>query len=269
MSMRAAIVSVAVVAICGAGLLVALDDGGASSPPAISSATPQELADGITSNDTAFRQAVDAWRATAGDPPTTLPPPEVAGPAIYLQAAATTLARKPAVERRVVALLAPNLAGLISELARAQRSLNKLAHGTPKRKNELKTGPPPPLSELSGHYAGAESASGIDPGYLPAIHFVETKFGKVRSNSVAGAKGPMQFIPSTWKIYGRAGNIKDPADAIPAAARLLRANGAPRDYKRALYSYNPSSLYVQAVRRYARVIARDAYGLALLYCWEP
>jgi membrane-bound lytic murein transglycosylase B len=266
--MRAAVVSIALAAICGAGLLVALDDGGADPGPAISSATPQELADGISANHTALRTGVDAWRAAAGDPPASAPPPEVAGAAVYLQAAALTLSRKPAVQSQVVALLPPNTAGLITEIAGAQRALNKLAHGTPKRKNELKTGPAPPLSELAGHYERAESASGIDPGYLPAIHLVETKFGKVRSNSVAGAKGPMQFIPGTWKIYGRGGNIKDPADAIPAAARLLRANGAPGDYKGALHSYNPSRLYVQAVRRYARVIARDPYGLELVYCWE-
>jgi len=42
-------------------------------------------------------------------------------------------------------------------------------------------------------------------------------------------------------------NVWDPADAIAGAARLLRANGAPADYRRALYAYNPSDAYIEAV----------------------
>src|SRR5262249_51565110 len=36
-------------------------------------------------------------------------------------------------------------------------------------------------------------------------------------------------------------------DAIAAAARLLAANGAPADYRKALYAYNPDTAYVDAV----------------------
>ncbi len=79
----------------------------------------------------------------------------------------------------------------------------------------------------------------------------------------------MQFIPSTWKIYGRGGDVQDPADAIPAAARLLRDHGAPGNYRRALYHYNPSGLYVDAVSRYAKEIARDPDAIHFLYCWGP
>jgi membrane-bound lytic murein transglycosylase B len=104
--------------------------------------------------------------------------------------------------------------------------------------------------------------------YLAAINLVETKFGRVKSKSTAGARGPMQFIPSTWRIYGR-GNVHDPADAIPAAARLLRDHGAPGNYRRALYHYNPSRLYVDAVSRYAKEIAKDRYAMRFLYCWGP
>jgi membrane-bound lytic murein transglycosylase B len=38
----------------------------------------------------------------------------------------------------------------------------------------------------------------------------------------------MQFLPSTWRRYGHGGDIQATADAILAAARLLRANGARR-----------------------------------------
>ncbi len=79
----------------------------------------------------------------------------------------------------------------------------------------------------------------------------------------------MQFIPSTWEIYGNGGNIQDPHDAILAAANLLRDNGAPGDYRRALRAYNNSGLYVDAVQRYARQIKRDRYAIYFLYCFGP
>ena len=63
--------------------------------------------------------------------------------------------------------------------------------------------------------------------YLAAIHLVETRMGRIRGASTAGARGPMQFLPSTWALYGAGGDINDPRDAILAAARLLRHHGAP------------------------------------------
>jgi cell wall-associated NlpC family hydrolase len=42
-------------------------------------------------------------------------------------------------------------------------------------------------------------------------------------------------------------DVWSPADAIAGAARLLQANGAPADYRRALFAYNPAASYVDAV----------------------
>jgi hypothetical protein len=59
--------------------------------------------------------------------------------------------------------------------------------------------------------------------------------------------------PSTWDSYGVDGNKDgkkrpwDPADAIPAAARYLRASGAPADYHGALFAYNHADWYVAEV----------------------
>jgi membrane-bound lytic murein transglycosylase B len=86
---------------------------------------------------------------------------------------------------------------------------------------------------------------------------VESAFNKLRNNSATGAQGPMQFMPATWRAYGLGGDIRDPHDAILGAANYLRANGAPRDNRRALFHYNPSPLYVDAVLRYAREIQID------------
>jgi membrane-bound lytic murein transglycosylase B len=75
----------------------------------------------------------------------------------------------------------------------------------------------------------------------------------------------MQFLPSTWRAYGLGGNIRDPHDAILGAANYLHGNGAPRNYRRALFRYNPSTLYVDAVLRYASAIRADARAYYALY----
>jgi membrane-bound lytic murein transglycosylase B len=227
--------------------------------------SPEEVAAQLSSNDMALRQAVDAWRA-AGDPPSAAPPQEVVDQAVFLQDQVRFLARHPNLTADVLPLLSGNLRAEIRQLVAASRTLFRLSAGTPDKK--FKIGPRPPLAELASHYDKAKRRIGVDQHYLAAIHFVETKFGRVKSNSVAGAQGPMQFIPSTWRIYGRGGNIQDPHDAILAAARLLRANGAPGRYGQALHAYNPSRLYVAAVTHYAKLIARDPYALYFLYCWE-
>jgi hypothetical protein len=118
---------------------------------------------------------------------------------------------------------------------------------------------PPPPSELLGYYREAGSTVGVPWQYLAAVHLVETRMGRIRGVSSAGALGPMQFLPTTWDIYGEGGDIEDPRDAIFAAARLLRANGAPDDMSEALWHYNPSDNYVGAVSRYAEQMTASAY----------
>jgi membrane-bound lytic murein transglycosylase B len=259
---------VALAAVCGVvaiGLLERSD--GSSAPRAVRAVAgnPTELAAQISANDSALRQAIDAWRAE-GDPPTGQPPIEVVAPAESLQETVRFLAKRTGLAKATIQLLPGELASEIRDLTAASRKLRKLSGGVSRK---LKTGDAPPLSELISHYDKANRRHGIAQHYLAAIHHVETKFGQVKSHSVAGARGPMQFIPSTWRIYGRGGNIQDPHDAILAAANLLRQNGALRSYARALYHYNPSGLYVDAVTRYAQVIARDPDGLYILYCWGP
>jgi membrane-bound lytic murein transglycosylase B len=229
-------------------------------------ASPEDVAAQLSANDTALRHAIDAWRA-AEDPPTTPPPQDALDQALHLQAQVRFLARHPNLTADVLPFLSGSLRAEIRRLVAASRTLIRLSAGTPDKK--FKVGPRPPLADLASHYDKAKRRIGVDQHYLAAIHFVETKFGRVKSNSVAGAQGPMQFIPSTWRIYGRGGNIQDPHDAILAAARLLRANGAPGSYGRALHAYNPSRLYVAAVTHYAKLIARDSYALYFLYLWEP
>jgi membrane-bound lytic murein transglycosylase B len=230
-------------------------------PPATNA---EDLSVQLSAADLALRQAIDAWRA-GGDPPTTPPPPEVKGAARYLQSTVRSLASHPSLAANTIALLSGRLASEIRELTAAARDLGKLSAGSPHR--HLRTGPPRPLAELLGYYDLAHRRYGVGQHYLAAIHLVESKFGRVKSDSAAGAQGPMQFLPSTWHIYGHGGDIHEPHDAILAAANLLHDAGAPGNYSHALYAYNPSRLYVDAVQRYARLIKRDSYAVYFLYCW--
>ena len=128
--------------------------------------------------------------------------------------------------------------------------------------------PPEPPEVLLALYRQAAAAAGVEWPELAAIHLVETRMGRIQGDSVAGAQGPMQFIPSTWAIYGRGGDIRSTRDSIFAAARMLRATGAPRDVGRALYAYNPSPRYVRAVRAYADQIRANERAYFGYHGWQ-
>jgi membrane-bound lytic murein transglycosylase B len=103
---------------------------------------------------------------------------------------------------------------------------------------------------------------GKDWYVLAAVGKVESNHGANLGPSSAGAMGPMQFLPSTWETSGVDGNgdgvanIMDPEDAIPAAARYLKDGGAPRDWYRALYTYNHADWYVKKVLAVAEAYRR-------------
>jgi Transglycosylase SLT domain len=113
----------------------------------------------------------------------------------------------------------------------------------------------PPIYQAA---AQAYDLGPAGPSILAAINEIESGFGQNMGPSSAGAVGWMQFMPSTWEMYGVDGNsdgVKDPNephDAIFAAARYLRAAGMPEDPEGAVFAYNHADWYV------AEVMARAA-----------
>lgn len=127
---------------------------------------------------------------------------------------------------------------------------------------------PPPINELLRDYREAEFEFGVPWYYLAAINLVETRMGRIRGDSYAGAQGPMQFMPATWEMYGDGGDINDTHDAIFAAARYLRATGAPKKIEKAIWMYNHDNEYVDAVMKYAEVMRADPNAFRGFYGWQ-
>jgi murein DD-endopeptidase MepM/ murein hydrolase activator NlpD len=126
------------------------------------------------------------------------------------------------------------------------------------------------LADIPGNYLELYEAAahtyrlgGDGWSWLAGVGSVETDHGRLSAPGVrsgenfAGAGGPMQFLSGTWKQYGVDGDGDgrkdryDPRDAIPGAARYLRASGAPGDWPRALFAYNHAGWYVADVTRRA------------------
>jgi hypothetical protein len=126
---------------------------------------------------------------------------------------------------------------------------------------------PPPIEELMSYYREAEATFGVPWYFLASINLIETRMGRIRGDSSAGAQGPMQFIPSTWAAYGE-GDVNSYHDSILAAGRYLRAAGAPGNMPKAVLAYNHDTRYVAAVTGYAEVMHADPAAYRGFYGWQ-
>ena len=187
----------------------------------------------------------------------------VTGPAQYEQRVIRLLARRPALARQVERRLPAVTSDVVARV-----ELNRLAAKTLPPSTPPHLGPPASAVRLLAWYREAERRFSVRWQLLAAVNFIESAFGRVRNASSSGAQGPMQFLPSTWRRYGLGGDIHDPQDSILAAANYLAANGARHDERAALYHYNPSPLYVDAVIRYANRMAQSATAFYAYYSWR-
>ena len=177
------------------------------------------------------------------------------------------LGKKPGLLSHVLDEVQDWLRAEVRDNASAARNLLSLVHPI-SGPTGFKVQRPPAAGALLRYYREAERGFGIAWEVLAAVNHVETKFCRVRSASYAGAQGPMQFIPSTWAAYGMGGDIQDPHDAIMGAANYLRASGGRGDYRSALYAYNPSDAYVDAVMAYSRQMMGDPRDYYAYFNWQ-
>lgn len=126
--------------------------------------------------------------------------------------------------------------------------------------------------------ANSAGCAEVTPALLAAQLRQESGFNP-RTRSPVGAMGIAQFMPGTWAIHGQ-GDVWNPADAIPAAARYdcavaaatASVPGSPREKMLAGYNAGPGAVLAYAgvppyteTRNYVRTILAqmEVYGDAI------
>jgi hypothetical protein len=120
-----------------------------------------------------------------------------------------------------------------------------------------------PATYVGLYQGAARTCSGMPWTLLAAVGQVESGHGRHNGPSSAGAIGPMQFRPQTFRAYAVDGNHdgrldpRNPADAIYTAAHFLCSGGAgsPAGVQRALLHYNNAQWYVDLVLAVQQKIA--------------
>lgn len=228
------------------------------SPSPLPTATPREEPPAVAADPSAIAAQVAVAERAVRDPGVT--GALLAWMGHLQQRIYRTIAAKPEWRDAFLAAVPVELRGTVTANLDATSDLRATVVPGPDLPAAWRIVEPAPLEDLARFYRDAEAEFGVPWSYLAAIHLVETRMGRIRGTSVAGAQGPMQFMPGTWAAYGE-GDVNSDRDAIRAAARYLRANGAPANMPNALFRYNNSQRYVRAVTAYAEVMraAPDAY----------
>ena len=101
--------------------------------------------------------------------------------------------------------------------------------------------------KLDAYAVQAAQREGIPPEVLLAVKNAGEKSAPT-ATSPAGAQGVMQFMPGTWKEFGR-GDPADPVNSIDAGARYLRKlHDAYGNWDAALAHYNGGGAQAAIVR---------------------
>ncbi len=123
---------------------------------------------------------------------------------------------------------------------------------------------PPCPASFRPFYQEVGPRFGVPWQVIEAIHQVESgKSCHTSRRSYAGAVGPMQFLPSTWRYYqwdctgdGKA-DITNAFDAICSGAHYIGTGLTGYSLERSIFSYNRSWAYVEKVMRIAREIGYE------------
>ncbi len=255
-------------AAAGVTVAVAQDPASRAAPspalPAPDVALPRSaaaLAETLTATTRRLRAALASWPAAEAVPR------DVTLLALHHQRMLRLLAASRALGDATLARLPRDVRGEARDTVLGRRHLEAIPRDRSKIPR-VRVADGAPAADLRRHYAAAQRRFGVHWTVLASINFVESAFGRVRSASEAGARGPMQFLSATWRQYGMGGDIDDPRDAILAAANYLHSSGAPRELDRALFAYNHSTSYVRAIRRFAARMRADGRAFRTYYAWQ-
>lgn len=138
------------------------------------------------------------------------------------------------------------------------------------------------LADIPGDYldlyqAAAPVCPGLDWSILAAIGKIESNHGRSKLTGIAegtqnsaGARGPMQFLQPTFdNVVTRhplpPGGNTPPSpwnkhDAIYTAAYYLCDEGAPKNIRKALFTYNPADWYVNDILAQAKKYGESLTG---------
>ena len=219
-------------------------------------ATPAELANRLTTAEQTVR-----------DP--AVVDPQLTRAAFEQQLLYRQLARMPEWEADVVAAMPEPLRFAVTANVAARREFRSMHRTLSDTLPPWRIVEPPPADELLAYYREAEATFGVPWHVLAAVNLVETGMGRIRGTSVAGAQGPMQFMPATWAAFGGGGDINDTRDAIFGAARYLAHNGGGSgDIDNALWNYNHSDRYVRGVKHYSSIMEQDPRTFYGFHRWQ-
>jgi hypothetical protein len=124
--------------------------------------------------------------------------------AMLAQEAYRAISIQPELTEAVVAAVPTDLRDAVRANAEATTELRRLTKPA-KALPAWRIVAPAPADELYGYYRAAEAEFGVPWAYLAAIHLVETRMGRIRGTSTAGARGPMQFNPTPRETSSRIG----------------------------------------------------------------
>jgi hypothetical protein len=227
---------------------------------------PGRLADELRRVGDALEESVSSWRRSGAARPRRV----VALQALYQQRIYRLMSRNVRLGNGTLRRLGGLLARSAHRIVGAHRELRGLVDPVPANFT-FPTGRAKPAEELLRYYKAARRRFGVSWRVLAAVNYIESKFGKVKATSSAGAKGPMQFLGATWRAYGLGGNVRNDRDAIMGAANYLGSAGAnrgPAGLRGALWAYNHSRHYVRSVLAYMRYIKSRTRHYFMLYNWQ-
>ncbi|MFP5298614.1 MAG: lytic transglycosylase domain-containing protein [Actinomycetota bacterium] len=220
----------------------------------------------LTEIDRDFNDLLAVWLKSTGGKPRGAKFNELKVLGLRKQKRMRILVRKGELARKVSRQLPTGLRLETERNIKAARELYRLTKPV-KPPVHMPTASPEGPKTLLKHYAEAERRFGVPWTILASINLIESRMGRLTGPSSAGALGPMQFMPATWDAYGKGSPFK-PYNAIMAAGRYLSASGAPERMRSALWNYNHSDYYVDAVLTYHRQMAHKPRSYHSYYFWQ-